>query len=101
MSRPRRRRSSRPGLALAAAWAYRPRVLEILYQDARVVAVSKPSGLLVHRSSAADDRDVCMTILRGQLRRWVYPVHRLDRGASGALLFALDPEAARSITELF
>jgi len=30
---------------------------------------------------------------------WVYPVHRLDRGASGAVLFALDKEAARAFSE--
>jgi tRNA pseudouridine65 synthase len=31
--------------------------------------------------------------------RHVYPVHRLDRGTSGALLFALDPETARVLHE--
>jgi tRNA pseudouridine65 synthase len=76
-------------------------VLEILHQDAHLVAVSKPSGLLVHRTGAASDRDTCMTLLRNQLRRWVYPVHRLDRGASGVLLFSLDPDTARIVTEAF
>lgn len=76
-------------------------MLELLYQDAHLVAVAKPSGLLVHRTGAAPDRDTCMTLLRNQLRRWVYPVHRLDRGASGVLLFALDPDTARTVTEAF
>lgn len=75
---------------------------DILYRDARLVAVDKPSGLLVHRTGAASgERETCMTILRNRLRQWVYPVHRLDRGASGVLLFALDQEAARRVTEVF
>jgi len=31
----------------------------------------------------------------------VHAVHRLDRGTSGVLLFALDPEAARATADLF
>jgi tRNA pseudouridine65 synthase len=42
-----------------------------------------------------------MTLLRDQLGQWVYPVHRLDRGASGVLLFGLSPQAARSLCEQF
>src|SRR5437762_14201844 len=68
-------------------------VLAVLHEDPRVVAVRKPSGMLVHRSHLAGDRDTCLTRLRAQLGRWVYPVHRLDRATSGVLLFALDPEA--------
>jgi tRNA pseudouridine65 synthase len=59
-----------------------------------VVVVDKPSGIAVHRGWAAE-RDVMMARVRDALGAWVYPVHRLDRGASGALVFALDPEAAR------
>lgn len=85
---------------LALTWIHHS-VLQLLYQDDLLIAVSKPSGLVVHRSSATSDRDTCMTLLRNKLRRWVYPVHRLDRGASGVLLFALDSDTARSITETF
>ena len=65
------------------------------------MAIAKPSGLVVHRSAQAPERDTCMRRLRGQLGRWVYPVHRLDRGTSGALLFALDPATAREVTAAF
>ncbi|MDH5492548.1 MAG: pseudouridine synthase, partial [Myxococcales bacterium] len=33
--------------------------------------------------------------LRDQIRRYVYPIHRLDRATSGALAFALSPDHAR------
>jgi len=75
--------------------------MEVLYRDDALVAVNKPSGLVVHRSEQAGDRDNCMRRLRDSIGAWVYPVHRLDRGASGVLLFALDPENARRVGECF
>jgi tRNA pseudouridine65 synthase len=75
--------------------------LPILHLDADLVAVDKPSGLLVHRSALANDRVTCMTILRDQLGRWVYPLHRLDRGTSGVLMFGLSAESASLLGELF
>lgn len=65
--------------------------LEILFQCEHLVAINKPNGLLVHRSPIASDADVfAVQLLRDQLGRKVYPVHRLDRKTSGVLLFALD-----------
>jgi tRNA pseudouridine65 synthase len=74
--------------------------IEILYQDAELVAINKPSGLAVHRGWADDDA-YAMTLTRDALGRYVYPVHRLDRGASGVLLFALSSEAARALCGSF
>ena len=74
--------------------------IEILYRDADVVAVNKPSGLAVHRGWADDD-EFAMTLVRDLLGQWVYPVHRLDRGASGVLVFGLSSEAARKLCECF
>jgi tRNA pseudouridine65 synthase len=77
--------------------------LEILYQDDFLVAVNKPSGLLVHKSMI-DRHEIyyAMKILRDQLGgRWVYPVHRLDKPTSGVLLFALDSQTARLLSEDF
>jgi len=74
--------------------------MEILYRDEDLVAVSKPAGLAVHRGWARDD-EYAMTLLRDALGQWVYPVHRLDRGASGVLLFGLSPAAARALCERF
>ena len=78
-----------------------PRTLEILYRDERLAAVNKPSGLIVHKSARASDHDNCLTRLRAQLGRHVHPLHRLDRGASGVLVFALDPDAARVLHTAF
>ncbi|MBX2842324.1 MAG: pseudouridylate synthase [Flammeovirgaceae bacterium] len=76
--------------------------LEILYQDDFLVAINKPSGLLVHKSDL-DKYEVnnAMEMLRDQLGRWVYPIHRLDKPTSGVLLFGLDSITAKLLTEIF
>lgn len=77
-------------------------MLEILYQDADLVAVNKPHGLLVHRSSiAADTSAFALQILRNQLQQTVYPAHRLDRKTGGLLLFTLNKEMDTATQKLF
>lgn len=73
----------------------------VIHSDDRCAAIDKPSGLVVHRSEQSADRRTCMSLLRDHLGRHVYPVHRLDRGASGVLVFGLDPEAARRLGDSF
>ena len=76
--------------------------LEILYQDKYLVAINKPSGLLVHKSPI-DKHEIyfAMMILRNQIGKYVYPIHRLDKPTSGVLLFALDKESAKMMSEEF
>lgn len=70
--------------------------LNILYQDEHIVAVDKPSGMLVHRSFLDKHETVfVMQTLRDMLGQHVFPVHRLDRPTSGVLLFALSSDIAR------
>ena len=77
-------------------------MLEILYQDDHLVAINKPHGLLVHRSSIARDVDVfAIQLLRDQIDQIVYPVHRLDRKTSGVLLFALSKEVNSLMQQQF
>ncbi len=74
--------------------------VRILHHEARFVVVDKPSGLSVHKGWDASP-DTVMRRLRSELRRWVYPVHRLDRGTSGLLVMALDPECAGWLSASF
>ncbi len=83
---------------------FQPQVepLEILYQDDYMVAVNKPSGLLVHRSLIdKHETRFAMQMVRDQIGQYVYPVHRLDRPTSGVLLMALSSEIARDISIQF
>ena len=77
-------------------------MLDILYRDEWLVAIHKPSGLLVHRSPiAARDERFAVQLLRDQIGRRVFPAHRLDRGTSGVLLFALDAGMAAALGAQF
>ena len=77
-------------------------MLEILYRDEFLVAINKPSGLLVHRSPIDRyETEFAVQILRDQIGQFVYPVHRLDKPTSGVLLFALDKESASLLCEQF
>ncbi|WP_161887764.1 pseudouridine synthase [Pontibacter russatus] len=77
-------------------------MLEIIYEDAQYVAINKPNGLLVHRTRIAEEKkEFALQQLRDQLGYHLYPVHRLDRGTSGVLLFAKTPEAAVPLMKAF
>lgn len=76
--------------------------LEILYRDEHLVAVHKPSGLLTHRTMLdRHETRFALQLVRDQIGQHVYLAHRLDRGTSGVLLFALSPEVARQLGQQF
>jgi tRNA pseudouridine65 synthase len=74
--------------------------IDILFVDAHLVVANKPSGLLVHRGWD-DDHDVAMFRVRYAIGQHVHPLHRLDRGTSGTLLFARSREAAVALSCAF
>jgi tRNA pseudouridine65 synthase len=76
------------------------RPLRVLLRDEQVVVVDKPAGLAVHRGWAPE-RDVAMVRVRDALGVRVFPVHRLDRGTSGVLVFALSAESATILGQAF
>ena len=77
-------------------------MLEIVYQDADLIAINKPHGLLVHRSSIARDAtEFALQLLKTQIGRHVSPVHRLDRKTGGILLFALNKDVERAMHQQF
>lgn len=75
----------------------------ILWRDQRFAVVDKPAGVAVHRGWAAggDHDEPLLQQVRDLVGVHVHLVNRLDRGASGAVLFALDPEAAAAASALF
>lgn len=77
-------------------------MLDILFRDDTMVAIDKPSGLLVHRTALdRHETEFAVQRLRDQIGQRVWPVHRLDRGTSGVLVFALNPEAAHALAQQF
>lgn len=82
--------------------------LEILFEDADVVVINKPSGLVVH-PAAGHAQDTLVNILLhhvdslsmgfGEQRPGI--VHRLDRDTSGILVVAKNDSAHRSLSDQF
>jgi tRNA pseudouridine65 synthase len=73
----------------------RDTLIPVLYRDDRLIAVHKPSGMVVHPTDLAREETVSLMLLvRRLVRQRVWPVHRLDRPTSGIVLFTLDREAA-------
>lgn len=79
-----------------------PLHLEIIFQDEHLVAINKPHGLLVHRTKLANDvNEFALQILRDQLEKRVYPVHRIDRKTGGVLLFSLNDDIHKIMQRRF
>ena len=85
-----------------------PIPLEILYEDADLVVVNKPAGLVVHPAPGHPDGTLVNALLHhcgdlagvgGVLRPGI--VHRLDRGTSGVLVAAKNDAAHRGLAEQF
>ncbi len=80
-----------------------------LYEDEDVLIVDKPAGLLSVPTSgdASETEDSALARVadyarhRGAHAPYVGRVHRLDRDTSGALAFALSPEARQGLIALF
>lgn len=74
----------------------------IIYQDDDLVAIQKPAGLLVHRSPIdRHETQFALQITRDAVGKTVFPIHRLDKPTSGLLVFALNADAARNLSEQF
>lgn len=77
-------------------------MLDILYQDDVLVAINKPSGLLVHRSPIdKHETRFALQEVRNQIGCHVFPIHRLDKPTSGVLLFAKSSEVAQTLCAQF
>lgn len=69
-------------------------MIEILYQDNDILVCLKPAGLL----SEGEGPDSLLTVLAEQCGGQIYPVHRLDRGAAGLMVFARNSKAAAGLS---
>jgi RluA family pseudouridine synthase len=76
--------------------------IEILHRDDDLIAIAKPAGRIVipGRGAAAAERPLRQELAE-VLGREPLVVHRLDRGTSGVLLFALNAPAHRALSLAF
>ncbi len=88
-------------IAIGKRKIYMEEGVEIIYEDGHMVALYKPSGIL----SVATDFDVEDNVHSYLKKRFnkkrVYPVHRLDREASGVMVFAYSDKAKHALKKQF
>ncbi|MBI3165714.1 MAG: RluA family pseudouridine synthase [Chloroflexi bacterium] len=73
---------------------------QILFRDSSLAAVDKPAGLPVLPEGWDKDAPFLARLLEAEFGR-VWVVHRIDKGTSGVVLFALTAEAHRSLSIQF
>jgi 23S rRNA pseudouridine1911/1915/1917 synthase len=82
--------------------------IEVLYEDADVIAINKPAGMVVHAGAGRHSGTLVNAVLHrfgklstvgGELRPGI--VHRLDRFTSGVILVARTDAAHRALAEQF
>ncbi|MGE4325777.1 MAG: pseudouridine synthase [Pseudodonghicola sp.] len=74
--------------------------LDILYEDAQLVAVNKPAGLLSVPGRGEHLADCLLSRVQAAFPDALL-VHRLDRDTSGVIVFALTPHAQRNLSMQF
>jgi RluA family pseudouridine synthase len=75
--------------------------LDVLYEDAQLLAVAKPCGTVVVPARGPVPGDPLVKRVGDHVGGKVFPVHRLDRESSGVVLFAKDADTHRALCELF
>jgi tRNA pseudouridine32 synthase / 23S rRNA pseudouridine746 synthase len=78
-----------------------PAALVVLHDDGSLVAVDKPAGEPVIAARGEPPSACVQKRLERQLGRRIFVVHRIDRDASGVVLFALDAAAHRAASLAF
>ncbi len=72
-------------------------LLDILFENDQIVIVNKPAGLAMHRTAELDgdlvEEGTAYMSWRGTACK-LYPVNRLDRGTSGAVILAKSSSSA-------
>jgi 23S rRNA pseudouridine1911/1915/1917 synthase len=85
--------------------------LDIVFEDADLAVVNKPSGMMVHAGAGSEERNrgtlvnallhhfQTLSAVGGDLRPGI--VHRLDKDTSGLILVAKNDSAHRHLAEMF
>ncbi|MBE7432636.1 MAG: RluA family pseudouridine synthase [Anaerolineales bacterium] len=74
--------------------------MQILHRDSSLLVINKPADLSVLSEGWSQETPYLAKILEEQFGR-IWVVHRLDKGTSGIIVFALTAEAHRSLNIQF
>ncbi len=95
------RATGRPGRQARGEDEARLPAFAIVFEDADIVVVDKPSGLLTAPTPESDRNNLASMLERRQGGGPVFVVHRIDLETSGLLVFAKTDAANRILSERF
>lgn len=75
--------------------------LKVLVQSKDYVVIHKPSGFVTYADDPKQIASSAKGVLERQLKRKIFPVHRIDKDTCGILAFAFHPTMAKNLTALF
>lgn len=73
----------------------------VIYEDDRLIAFDKPSGMLVAPDRWNKERGCLVELVHRHVSPEAFNAHRIDAGTSGAVLFAKTKPALRTIARMF
>lgn len=80
-----------------------PLDIDIIYEDENLVAINKPSNMVVHPTfrhfSGTVANGLMYYLLQKGIKTLIRPVSRLDRDTSGIIIFALNPFIQESLIQ--
>lgn len=77
-----------------------PRAIPVLFEDDDVLAVDKPEGIATI-PERQEGKDSLLALLSSVRPERLYVVHRLDKEASGVILFAKNADAHQHLNDQF
>lgn len=87
----------------AGEWEAEDIPLDIVHEDAHILVINKPAGLVVHPAAGNPDGTLLNALLNHDSELLQLPragiVHRLDKDTSGLMVVARTPQAQRSLIE--
>jgi len=75
--------------------------LRLLYQDGQLLIVHKPAGWTIYAEDGVPKDQHLQSVCEDLFAQKLFPVHRLDRGTCGIVVFATDGRWARELHEQF
>jgi tRNA pseudouridine32 synthase/23S rRNA pseudouridine746 synthase len=72
----------------------------VLFEDAHAIVISKPEGLATIPERSREKPSL-LAIAESMIGRRLFIVHRIDKEASGAVIFAKDPDSHRVLNDQF
>lgn len=95
----------RPGSSKARLGAHKAHGLDILFEDASLIVINKPAGVLTvplpRRSEAISVQEQIENHMRSRGKRKPHVVHRIDRDTSGLVVFAKDARSGGRLKDQF